>query len=198
MRPAVDHGPAILKAAARLFAEKPFHLVRMDEVASRARVAKGTIYRFYPDKDELYVAIIAAWLTGLKAELRSVALARRPAPERLREMVAKVVAHHHARRDFYEVMRREEADRRLLRRPEIRARHRAIRRLLARVIREGQLAGELCAIEPQRAAIMLLGMVLALLRFGDRRLSSGETARMALGVFLHGLARGRNNQGCKR
>ena len=198
MRPAVDHGPAILKAAARLFAEKPFHLVRMDEVAAHAGVAKGTIYRFYPDKDKLHAAIMVEWLTGLKGELRALALARRPAVARLRDMVAKMVEHHPARRDFFEVMRREEASCGVLRRPEIRARHRAIRRLLARVIREGQRAGELRVIEPQRAAIMVLGMVLALLRFGDRRLSGPQTTRMALKVFLHGLARGRNGRGTDR
>jgi AcrR family transcriptional regulator len=50
--------PRILEAAAQLFAERPYHEVRMDDIASRAGVAKGTLYLHFRDKGALYLALI--------------------------------------------------------------------------------------------------------------------------------------------
>ena len=43
----------ILAAAEKEFARRDFHLVLMDDVAARAGVGKGTLYRYFPTKDEL-------------------------------------------------------------------------------------------------------------------------------------------------
>ena len=52
----------IVQAAAELFAEKDFHLVLMDDVAERAQVGKGTLYRYFPTKENLYsVTIFEGW-----------------------------------------------------------------------------------------------------------------------------------------
>jgi AcrR family transcriptional regulator len=47
----------IIDAAAQLFAERPYHEVRMDDIAAKANVAKGTIYLRFKDKDDLYRAL---------------------------------------------------------------------------------------------------------------------------------------------
>ena len=46
----------IIDAAAKLFAERHYHEVRMDDIAANAGVAKGTIYLHFKDKDDLYQA----------------------------------------------------------------------------------------------------------------------------------------------
>src|SRR5436305_13827365 len=48
----------MLDVAARLFGTQHFHEVRMDDVATEAGVGKGTIYRYFEDKDELYLALL--------------------------------------------------------------------------------------------------------------------------------------------
>src|SRR5262245_18615534 len=45
----------MLNAAARLFGTQRFHEVRMEDIAAEAAVGKGTIYRYFSDKDELYL-----------------------------------------------------------------------------------------------------------------------------------------------
>jgi TetR/AcrR family transcriptional regulator, fatty acid metabolism regulator protein len=47
----------IIEAAAQLFAERHYHEVRMDDIAAKAGVAKGTIYLHFKDKDTLYQAL---------------------------------------------------------------------------------------------------------------------------------------------
>ena len=48
----------IVRAAAEVFANRDFHRVLMDDVAARAGVGKGTLYRYFPTKDDLYFATI--------------------------------------------------------------------------------------------------------------------------------------------
>jgi len=48
----------LLDAALALIVEKGFAATRSEEVAARAGVAKGTLYRYYPSKDELFKAMV--------------------------------------------------------------------------------------------------------------------------------------------
>lgn len=48
----------LLDAALELFAEKGFAAARSEEVAARAGVSKGTLYLYYPSKEELLKAVI--------------------------------------------------------------------------------------------------------------------------------------------
>ncbi len=58
----------LLDAALELFVEKGFAATRSEEVAARAGVSKGTLYLYYPSKEELLKAVIRANLTQLIAE----------------------------------------------------------------------------------------------------------------------------------
>lgn len=48
----------LLDAALDLFVEKGFAATRSEEVAARAGVSKGTLYLYYPSKEELLKAVI--------------------------------------------------------------------------------------------------------------------------------------------
>src|ERR1700753_3286720 len=61
--------PRIIDSAGQLFAERPYHEVRMDDIAARAGVAKGTLYLHFKDKEALYLALID---DGLRRQLADV------------------------------------------------------------------------------------------------------------------------------
>jgi len=48
----------LLEAALALFVEKGFAATRMEEVAAQAGVSKGTLYLYYPSKEELFKAVV--------------------------------------------------------------------------------------------------------------------------------------------
>lgn len=48
----------LLDAALALFVDKGFAATRAEEVAARAGVSKGTLYRYYPSKEELFKAVV--------------------------------------------------------------------------------------------------------------------------------------------
>jgi AcrR family transcriptional regulator len=63
----------LLDAALALFVEKGFAATRAEEVAKRAGVSKGTLYLYYPSKEELFKAVVRRNLSSLIAEGMEVA-----------------------------------------------------------------------------------------------------------------------------
>ena len=62
----------LLEAALALFVEKGFAATRADEVARLAGVSKGTLYLYYPSKEELFKAVVRQNLGGLIAQGRDL------------------------------------------------------------------------------------------------------------------------------
>ena len=58
----------LLDAALELFVERGFAATRSEDVATRAGVSKGTLYVYYPSKEELLKAVVRKNLGGLIAE----------------------------------------------------------------------------------------------------------------------------------
>jgi TetR/AcrR family transcriptional regulator len=58
----------LLEAALTLFVEKGLAATRAEEVAKLAGVSKGTLYLYYPSKDELFKAVIQTYLTQVLVE----------------------------------------------------------------------------------------------------------------------------------
>lgn len=54
----------LLEAALDLFVEKGFAATRSEEVAARAGVSKGTLYLYFPSKEELLKAVIRQTLSA--------------------------------------------------------------------------------------------------------------------------------------
>lgn len=64
----------LLEAALALFVEKGFAATRVEEVAARAGVSKGTLFLYFPSKEELFKAVVRENTGRVLAEgLRDVA-----------------------------------------------------------------------------------------------------------------------------
>ncbi len=54
----------MLSAALSLFVEKGFAATRVEEVAARAGVSKGTLFLYFPSKEELFKAVVRENIAG--------------------------------------------------------------------------------------------------------------------------------------
>ena len=63
----------LLDAALQLFVEKGFSATRSDAVAERAGVSKGTLYLYFPSKEELFKAVVRSNISTLIAEGQALA-----------------------------------------------------------------------------------------------------------------------------
>ncbi len=58
----------LLEAALDLFVEKGYTATRVEEVAARAGVSKGTLFLYFPSKEELFKAVVRESIVGRFAE----------------------------------------------------------------------------------------------------------------------------------
>ena len=74
---------AILDAAADLFRERPIAAISIGEVAQRAGIAKGSVYRYFTTKEEIFLDLLVrdlgGWFEALTEALASEGGASSPA-----------------------------------------------------------------------------------------------------------------------
>ncbi len=84
-----DARPAeLLEAALALFVEKGFAATRSEEVAKAAGVSKGTLYLYFPSKEELLKAVIQHFLGAeIEAGIKEAAAAEGPTAQVMEQLL---------------------------------------------------------------------------------------------------------------
>jgi AcrR family transcriptional regulator len=77
----------ILDATERLLARFGYKKTTMDDLAREAGIGKGSIYLYFPSKEEVVLSSIERIVARLLDCLRDIARGPGPAPERLRQML---------------------------------------------------------------------------------------------------------------
>lgn len=175
----------MLAAAARLFGTQRFHEVRMEDIAAEAAVGKGTLYRYFQDKEELYAALLERASRQITERLRDELSRAAGARHRLRTIVATVMAYFDEQPHLFDLIQRAE----VLQGPGFpwqQARD-EIGRLVRDVFQEGKDRGEFTVGDPELAALMLLGGMRSVYRFGTTP-RPGELADRIVAGVLEGFA----------
>jgi AcrR family transcriptional regulator len=85
----VERREAILAAALDEFSVRGFAATRLDDVAQRAGVAKGTIYLYFRDKESLFQELVRSMLSPIVGALEAAPKADLPA-RTIAEMLAEI------------------------------------------------------------------------------------------------------------
>ena len=180
-----DKEETILEAAARVFSGRPFHEVLIDEVATAAGVGKGTIYRYFETKDDLYFAAILHSFDELSAALAE-SLTHETFPRRRLERIAREFSWD--RPELFVLLVNDE--RRFAKREEeIEKRREAVSKLAQEAILEGIRRREFRGIDARIGAGLFRGMIRAAngLRSPEDTLD-GLVAEI-VGIFTRGIER---------
>ena len=81
----------ILEAALDCFAERGFAATRLEDVAARAGVTKGTAYLYFKNKEELFKAVVSRYLVPAIEQFEAAARAPGPVSEQLASIAAMFV-----------------------------------------------------------------------------------------------------------
>ena len=166
----------ILEAATQLFRERGFEVTTVQAIATKAGVAAGTVYLYYPSKEALLGALTDDFEAGLIerfAEIAEAVLVQEDATgeivsyqEVVEKLVDGIVAYGLDRRDACEVLARGARGAGFG--PAERVVGGELTELLARVIREGVRLGYISTSDPEMsayllnaAAIVAIGQVIA-------------------------------------
>ena len=183
-----DKEQAILEAAARVFSGRPFHEALIDDVAARARVGKGTIYRYFQTKEDLFFAAILHSFDELSAAL-AVSLERETSPvKRLERIAREVLSFSWERRDLFALLLSDER-RFPEREEELQKRREAISRLVQEAILEGIRRREFRGLDARVGAELFRGMIRAANSLRPREETLDELVSEIVGIFTHGIER---------
>jgi AcrR family transcriptional regulator len=184
----------IVRAASDIFAARDFHRVLMDDVATRAGVGKGTLYRYFPTKEDLYFATISSGFDEIKQEIEAVAGRGASLREVLEAIASRILRAFPPRRPLLRLVYQYENRLRGPQGAAWLARRRSIADAVADVFARAAKRREVASVDPKLAAELFLGMVRAANLYrgdGDRPEALG---RRLASILLDGLKNGKTNR----
>ena len=180
----------ILESATRLFSAGRFDEVLMDDIARAAGVAKGTLYGYFPGKEELYFAVVFDGISRLNERLESGADEQMDPEEKLREMIHALVSFLKRNRFFFRLMfvedSRSEAGTGTNRQRWREERRKQIATIEA-VLRKGVEKGIFEIHHLRTEARILRDMVRSALMCREDKLSADQMVDAIMRVFLRGV-----------
>lgn len=188
---------AILQAAAQIFAEQGYRAATIDSIAERAGIGKGTVYEYFPNKQELFFGVFDDYIASMERVAgQSLKLSSATAAAQIRQMIHTVLAMGAEARDLFPLVfefwsASASPDRRKRVATMFRDTYAKFRRLIADQIRKGQNAGEFDpAANPSRIAAVLVGALdgLFLQAWFDSTLDPVSMGDDFVAVLLRGLA----------
>ena len=178
---------SILAAGERVFGRRDYSQVQMDDVATACGVGKGTLYRYFPSKQALYLAVTFDGIEKLRDELAAVVAETDSAARALEQIVRRTLAFFWDRRGFFALIHRHElepdADVR-----EWFAQRAELTRIVEDTVRRAIAAGDLRPIDPRLATEMLFGMLRAANRYRTRTDAFEALVQTVMETFLRGVA----------
>ena len=189
----------IMKCAADLFTARRYHEVRLDDICQRAGVGKGTIYRYFENKEDLYYQIILSGLDELCESLDQLGQRRDDVTSALQQVAATIARFHTKRHSLFALLHVEQL-RRSPRRKELRRQWREksgrIAELVAAIIRRGAEEGRYRDhLNPAAGARLLLSMLHSALRHSEHMPKGDNLALLIVDIFENGLCRKNTSPG---
>jgi AcrR family transcriptional regulator len=101
---------SILAASKELFARFGFKKTAVDEIAKKARIAKGTIYNYFRSKEEIYRTILQREGKIMIVKMREAMRDQKISRLKLREMIIAKVKYYKDLSLLYEINRQRAED----------------------------------------------------------------------------------------
>ncbi|HUW56628.1 MAG TPA: TetR/AcrR family transcriptional regulator [Planctomycetota bacterium] len=161
--PRRDRRADIMRAAEKLFTSRRYHEISLDDVVQLARVGKGTIYRYFKNKEDLFFQTASSGFDQLCDLLSRKVPERGSFPEQLLSACLNIGQFFARRRQLFRMMQSEEA-RMYWRHGEVRQRWiegyrklvRSVAVIIDKGVREGLMRDDVSA---EILASFLLGML---------------------------------------
>jgi AcrR family transcriptional regulator len=175
----------VLDAAARLFGTQRFHEVRMEDIATEASVGKGTIYRYFADKEELYMALLERSSLQILEHVQNLVSRSETARGKLQAIIRAILDYFDQQPHLLDLIQRAE----VMRGPDFpwQETRTLLIRLVANVFQEAKDKGEFVVHDPELAGLLLLNGLRGVVRAGKRPRPNDLPERIVDG-FLQGFA----------
>jgi AcrR family transcriptional regulator len=175
----------MLDAAGRLFGTQRFHEVRMEDIATEAEVGKGTLYRYFNDKEELYLALLERSSQQLLDRLQQRTSSAEGPREKLTAVVSAIVTFFDEHPHLLDLIQRAEVFHRQGSEFPWQKTRDELLHLMHDLFAEAKAQGAFAIRDPDMSVLLLLGGLRGIIRFGKRP-RPRDLAERVVNVFLHG------------
>lgn len=100
----------ILRAASRLFAKRGFANTDLQDVADALKVGKGTIYRYFPSKRELFQAAVDRVMIGVREKIDAAVLEQADPMDRIGRAICAYLHYFSEHPENVELLIQERAE----------------------------------------------------------------------------------------
>jgi AcrR family transcriptional regulator len=155
-------------------------------VVEACGVGKGTVYRYFPSKQALYLAVMFEGIEQLRVALEAAVRIDEPPASQIRRIVHRTLSYFWDRRFFFSLIHRNEH------KPDGEARewfrHReALAGVVQETLQAAMAAGHLRRVDPRIATEMLFGMIRGVNRYRTEDDRIDDLATAVVDAFLCGL-----------
>jgi AcrR family transcriptional regulator len=180
----------ILATATRLFAEQGFTDAMTQDLADRLGVGKGTIYRYFPSKRELFLAAADRVMRALTAEVDASIADMEDGIERIARGVTAFLTFFAERPEYVELLIQERAHFKDRTRPTYIEHREARGRKWSRLYAEMKEAGRIRDLDPDRISDVVGNLIYGTMftnYFAGPGKPVAEQARDILEVVFRGI-----------
>jgi len=184
-----DRRLEIMHAAENLFTSRRYHEITTSDIAQAAKVGKGTIYRYFQNKDDLFFQVATSGFDELCELLHNNVPADLPFSDQLLNACRQISDFFDSRRPLLRMMQAEESRIQWCRKAmknNFEARRRKLVAAVSSIIVNGLNSGELKSDIPPD---VLAGFLLGMLRTRARELAE-DYGELPLEMLIHLFIRG--------
>ncbi|MES2788762.1 MAG: TetR/AcrR family transcriptional regulator [Planctomycetota bacterium] len=178
----------IIETASDLFGEFGYNDVRMEDIATRAGVAKGTLYLYYKDKDDLFLALILERMDQLFAQVQARAQGVEQPEEKLLVVVQEAFDYFRSYPHIFAAIQRLDNVGSVCQMEALRGSRTRFLNFSASIIRELNATGRAAVKDPDIAAVVMCGMMRELL-FAPPPSGGEDFPEQIVDMFLHGIVK---------
>lgn len=178
---------AILGSAAAVFARKGYHQALVDEVARAAGVGKGTVYRYFRDKEDLFFSILDQGIDRL-IEAMERASRRGGCPrDSLKGIFEALAEFARENKPIVKLIHQVEPRQKIKRFQRIRQQNIRILAITEAVIRRGMRSGHFRHGDARLWALAAASAANSAYMAESRRAAGSRTSDALMDLMLHGM-----------
>ncbi len=188
---------SIRKAAIRVIARQGFAGTTMQEIADEAEIAKGTLYLYFKDKEELLASVVDSSLETLRAQIAEVFEQKLGVEETLRLVTSAQFSFFETHSEIFRVYHEVAGAGGAKRRRDCHPHYQNFLDGLAAIFKRAMAKGELRKANPEGLAIFVAEGTIGIIvrRIGEgRKVSIKDEVELVVGTVLRGMLPGRRSE----
>ncbi len=189
----------ILDAAYTVFSRKGYHRATVDEIIALADTGKGTVYKYFVNKEQLFYTLITERSADFENELKRIAALTEPSLSKVQKAIKLFLEFYVANGDLWRVLmhemrglgHEEPSSFTEEQRKKYRERFCQTIGILHTILQEGIEQGTIRDCDINKAAHGLFSVIVMMVFQGfvdDNRESIDEAANRIADIFLYGVA----------